>query len=73
MNQRLPDGHRIPVGRAVWNDTRLFVPGSSHAFTFRHVLTGARLKPGDDGSMLAADVFRTCPVALLVNNDSTSD
>jgi (1->4)-alpha-D-glucan 1-alpha-D-glucosylmutase len=73
MNQRLPDGHRIPLGSAVWKDTRLFVPGSSQAYTFRHVLTGARLKPADDGSMLAADVFRACPVALLITESHTHD
>ena len=68
MNQRLPDGHHIPIGAAVWKDTRLFVPESSQAFTFRHVLTGAQLKPADDGSILLADVFRTCPVALLLQS-----
>ena len=52
----------------VWKDTRLFVPESSQAFTFRHVLTGAQLKPADDGSILLADVFRTCPVALLLQS-----
>jgi len=68
MNQRLPDGHHIPIGAAVWKDTRLFVPESSHGCTFRHVLTGAQLKPADDGSILLADVFRTCPVALLLQS-----
>jgi maltooligosyltrehalose synthase len=69
MNHGLPEGHEIPVGPEVWRDTRLILPEELSGLTYRHVFTGARLKSDDAGSVLAADLFRTCPVALLVTDD----
>jgi len=65
MNHELPDGPLIPLGSDVWKDTRLFLPAPASSSTFRHVFTGAKLKPDQNGALLAADLFRTWPVALL--------
>jgi (1->4)-alpha-D-glucan 1-alpha-D-glucosylmutase len=51
-----------------WDDTRVIVGPPEESSRFVHVFTGARLTPvpGPDGSaMSAAELFRTCPVALL--------
>jgi (1->4)-alpha-D-glucan 1-alpha-D-glucosylmutase len=60
-----PDG-RLPIGAAVWGDTRLFVSPMADGYT--HVMTGrcVRVVDGRDGPHLrAADVFADCPVALM--------
>jgi maltooligosyltrehalose synthase len=68
MNYRLPEGHEVPVGSEVWNDTRLFLPAAATQATFRNVFTGARVAPDEEnGVVLAADLFRSCPVALLIS------
>jgi malto-oligosyltrehalose synthase len=73
MNHGLPDGSTMPVGREVWNDTHVFLPADAPGLLrYRHILTGARLKPDVSGSFLAADLFRTCPVAFLISEDSSS-
>jgi (1->4)-alpha-D-glucan 1-alpha-D-glucosylmutase len=69
MNHGLPEGQQVPVGRDVWKDTRIALPVESTASTYRHVFSGARLKADDAGSLLAADLFRTIPVALLVSEE----
>jgi (1->4)-alpha-D-glucan 1-alpha-D-glucosylmutase len=69
MNRGLTEGHEIPVGPEVWKDTRLFLQPDSPRSTYRHAFTGARLKSDAAGSVLAAELFRTCPVALLVSDD----
>ena len=69
MNHGLPEGHQIPVGPEVWKDTRLFLPEELSGLTYRHVFTGARLKADAAGSLLAAELFRTCPVGLLASDD----
>jgi (1->4)-alpha-D-glucan 1-alpha-D-glucosylmutase len=66
MNHQLPEGRQIPIGADVWKDTRLFLSADAAGATLRHVFTGARLKTDESRSLLAADLFRTCPVALLV-------
>jgi (1->4)-alpha-D-glucan 1-alpha-D-glucosylmutase len=64
----LPEGHRFPVGHEVWKDTRVFLPAAQSAAPFRHVFTGARVKADQNGSLVLADVLRTCPVALLTTD-----
>jgi (1->4)-alpha-D-glucan 1-alpha-D-glucosylmutase len=63
--------HGLPTGSDVWKDTRLFLPASASTATVRHLFTGARLRPDAAGGyLLAADVFRTCPVALLIADEA---
>jgi (1->4)-alpha-D-glucan 1-alpha-D-glucosylmutase len=72
MSQRLPPGRELPVGAGVWEGTRLSL-GSARPITFRHLFTGASMQPDATGEYLSmADLFRTCPVALLVGDDSGS-
>src|SRR5262249_49410407 len=68
MNQGLPDGSPIPIGSEGWTATPLFLPGDTPESIYRHTFTSASLKPDENGSFLAADLFRTCPVALLVTD-----
>jgi (1->4)-alpha-D-glucan 1-alpha-D-glucosylmutase len=68
MSQVLPPGRDLPVGTDVWEDTRLFV-APTHATTFQNLFTGAQVRPDATGEYLsAAELFRTCPVALLVGD-----
>jgi (1->4)-alpha-D-glucan 1-alpha-D-glucosylmutase len=65
----LHDGHAAPLGKAVWRDTTLRVPGPQPSQSWRNVLTGARLPcAAEDGQPLleVAELFAHCPVALLV-------
>jgi malto-oligosyltrehalose synthase len=67
MNHGLPEGSEFPVGREVWNDTRVFLPARTPEATFRHVFTGSRLQADENASLLAADLFRVAPIALLIS------
>jgi (1->4)-alpha-D-glucan 1-alpha-D-glucosylmutase len=70
MSRRLPPGRELPTGADVWEGTRLAVPSSGHA-TFGHLFTGASVQPDAAGEYLsAAELFRTCPVALLIGEAS---
>jgi (1->4)-alpha-D-glucan 1-alpha-D-glucosylmutase len=61
----------LPTGIDVWQDTRVFLPASTSTATFRHLFTGARLSSNSAHDyLLAADLFRTCPVALLIADQS---
>jgi maltooligosyltrehalose synthase len=71
MNHRLPESRNIPAGSEVWKDTRMFLPPEASISVFRHVFTGARVTPDENGALLASDLFRTCPVALLMSDDDT--
>jgi (1->4)-alpha-D-glucan 1-alpha-D-glucosylmutase len=54
--------------RVTWGPTRISLPHSCAANRYRHLLTGEVLHTGVDGRsrfLVAADVFRTLPVALL--------
>jgi (1->4)-alpha-D-glucan 1-alpha-D-glucosylmutase len=68
MNHGLPDGARIPVGSEVWTDARVFLPADTPESMYRDAVTTTSLKPDENGSFLAADLFRTCPVALLITD-----
>jgi (1->4)-alpha-D-glucan 1-alpha-D-glucosylmutase len=63
------DVNALPLGRSVWSDTRIQVPGALAAQTLRHVFTGATIRPdqtADGASIDAATLFEHFPVALLV-------
>jgi (1->4)-alpha-D-glucan 1-alpha-D-glucosylmutase len=65
----LAEGHDAPLGQAVWQDTRLFVPGIDPKRHWRNVLTGESVVFAvDDGqpALMLAPVLAHCPVALLV-------
>jgi (1->4)-alpha-D-glucan 1-alpha-D-glucosylmutase len=69
LNHELPEGCRFPIGREVWDDTRVFLPVDvPPASTFRHVFTGSRLQADENASLLARDLFRVAPVALLITD-----
>jgi (1->4)-alpha-D-glucan 1-alpha-D-glucosylmutase len=58
-----------PVGEAAWGDTTLSLPVGIEDRRYRHALTGEILgaREGEGRLVLdARDVFRHCPVALLV-------
>jgi (1->4)-alpha-D-glucan 1-alpha-D-glucosylmutase len=64
----LPPDRSLPIGAPVWGNTRIALPRGFTAHAFRNVFTGEIVTPmmeEDAASLVAADVFRTCPVALL--------
>ena len=64
----VPADRSLPIGAAVWGSTRITLPGEFAGGAFRNVFTGEKVTPtvqDDVVSILAANVFRTCPVALL--------
>ena len=61
--------HDAPLGEAVWQDTRLLVPGIDSRWDWRNVLTGEPVAfAEDDGqpALALAELLSHCPVALLV-------
>jgi (1->4)-alpha-D-glucan 1-alpha-D-glucosylmutase len=72
ISQLLPPGRHLPTGAEVWEGTRLILPPKS-ADSFRDIFTGARVRPDASGEYLcAAEVFRTCPVAILMSERGDS-
>ena len=64
----LPPDRSLPIGAAVWGNTRISLRREFTGRRFRNVFTGEKVTPvvQDDAlSIMGADVFRTCPVALL--------
>ena len=59
----LSGGKTLPLGPDVWGDTRLPLSGLEQRW--RNVLTGEMLDAGE-GSIVAAELFSTLPIALLV-------
>jgi (1->4)-alpha-D-glucan 1-alpha-D-glucosylmutase len=66
---RLTGGNeQLPLGHAVWQDTRLVLPAAAPGERYRNLFTGEVLtvvEGGDGPGLPLADVFRTFPVALL--------
>jgi (1->4)-alpha-D-glucan 1-alpha-D-glucosylmutase len=65
----LADGHAAPLGEAVWEDTRLRVPGIDPQQTWRHVFTGEPVRMAmEDGqpTLVVAELLAQFPVALLM-------
>ncbi len=70
----LPSTHTLPIGAAVWGRTGIALPHGFAGRVFRNVFTGEKVTPvmqQDVVSIMAADVFRTCPVALLWSDSET--
>jgi (1->4)-alpha-D-glucan 1-alpha-D-glucosylmutase len=68
----LADGHQAPVGEAVWQDTRLLVPGIDPHRAWRNVLTGEVVTVAEeDGQprLAVAQLLAHFPVALLVASE----
>jgi maltooligosyltrehalose synthase len=68
MTRLVPQGS-LPLGAAVWNDTRLLLPGAEPGRRLRNLFTGEEVTAGEqDGraSVMAAEVFANFPVALLM-------
>ncbi len=56
-----------PIGSDVWLDMGIAVPDDADG-PFVHLITGERVAPVEHQGvpvLRAADVFRTCPVAVL--------
>jgi (1->4)-alpha-D-glucan 1-alpha-D-glucosylmutase len=65
----LAGNYDTPLGEAVWQDTRLLVPGIDPSWDWRNVLTGEPVVfATDDGqpSLALVELLGHCPVALLV-------
>jgi len=64
-----PDAASPPLGRSVWGDTRITLPGTLAGTRFRNVYTGEchQLEgAGDARTLPAAALFERFPIALLV-------
>ncbi|MHB1751342.1 MAG: malto-oligosyltrehalose synthase [Acidiferrobacter sp.] len=63
-------GRRLPTGSAVWGGTRVPVPASCAAWSWRHVLAPGVAGPGAVLSqrMLAAELLAEFPIAVLVGS-----
>ena len=66
---RVVDANRpFPVGGECWKTSRLMLPPELRDRTFRHVLTGAELRPtiaGDAAWLFLGEVFDVVPVGIL--------
>lgn len=54
-----------------WRDTRILLPPSAEGRHFVHAITGDPITP-DAGSIRAAALFRHCPIAVLIEQESSS-
>jgi (1->4)-alpha-D-glucan 1-alpha-D-glucosylmutase len=69
LTHLVPEAGDLPLGPAVWQDTRLLLPGVEPGRRLRNVMTGEELTPGEhEGQAIvtAAQVFANFPVALLL-------
>jgi glycogen operon protein len=58
----------LALGEETWSSTRIVLPEMLRADRYQHLLTGEAIQltgESDRPAVAAADVFRTCPVALL--------
>jgi (1->4)-alpha-D-glucan 1-alpha-D-glucosylmutase len=68
----LTPGGAPPVGRDIWEDTRLILPARFGHASLQDVFTGERIEAqeSEDGFAIpASDLFRCFPVALLAAGD----
>jgi (1->4)-alpha-D-glucan 1-alpha-D-glucosylmutase len=68
MTRLVPAGG-LPLGAAVWEDTRLLLPGVGPGRPLRNMFTGEEVAVGEEqgqAAVAAADVFANFPVALLI-------
>src|SRR6266581_3738613 len=69
IGRLLAGTHDAPLGEAVWQDTRLLVPGVDSRWDWHNVLTGEPVVFATDDSqptLALAELLGHCPVALLV-------
>src|SRR5439155_19804842 len=69
IGKLLTGTHDAPLGEAVWQDTRLLVPGVDSRWDWRNVLTGEPVvfaTDDDEPTLTLAELLAHCPVALLV-------
>jgi (1->4)-alpha-D-glucan 1-alpha-D-glucosylmutase len=72
---KLSAGLGAPLGREVWGETALILPGAVRAPEYKDVFTGAVIQPerrGDLWTLPAADLFRRLPIGLLEGRTSDS-
>jgi (1->4)-alpha-D-glucan 1-alpha-D-glucosylmutase len=67
MTRLVPDTGGLPLGAAVWEDTRLLLPGVEPGRRLKNLFTGEELTAGEGASVMAAEVFANFPVALLLD------
>ena len=62
------DGSVAPIGGECWKTSRVLLPGELADRTFRHVLTGAEVRPtvaGGQAWLFLGQVFETVPFGIL--------
>jgi (1->4)-alpha-D-glucan 1-alpha-D-glucosylmutase len=65
----VPEMDQPPLGEAVWNATRLFLPEVDPSWRWRNIFTGeslAHVESAGQLSLAAAELFAHFPVALLL-------
>jgi (1->4)-alpha-D-glucan 1-alpha-D-glucosylmutase len=66
----VPEVGQLPLGEAVWQETRLFLPEVDPGWRWSNVFTGESLAPVESAgrlSLAATEVFAHFPVALLLS------
>ena len=68
LTRIISGGGSVPFGKAVWEETRLLLPGTEPGAHFRNIFTGETIVAlSEDGKtgLSLADVYASFPVALL--------
>ena len=63
------EGAIVPLGADCWKTSRVLLPPDLASRTYRHVLTGAEVRPtvtGSEAWLFAGQIFETVPVGMLV-------
>jgi len=66
----------FPTGEDVWGPTRLLLPSDAERTRYRNLFTGEVLEPAvasSDAALLPAEIFRHCPVGLLVATEAATN
>jgi (1->4)-alpha-D-glucan 1-alpha-D-glucosylmutase len=66
---RLMASTGLPTGGAAWKTSRVLLPSDLAGRTFRHIVTGAELRPTSTNShswLFAGEIFETVPFGILV-------
>ncbi len=69
VSQLLTTPEQAPTGFDAWRTLNLALPEWLAPLSFRNIVSGAPVRAlvaGKDRCLLAADVFKTCPVAVLL-------
>jgi (1->4)-alpha-D-glucan 1-alpha-D-glucosylmutase len=65
------DASHWPLGFEAWKTMHVDLPDHLRVTEFRNVLTGATVRPlasGSERMLIAADVFKTIPIAVLIGD-----